>query len=66
MNEVQKTEMPANLDGFIGAISKNATKMAELYEVAINAAIQKDEIIKERDSTISELQAKILELEKKE
>jgi len=59
MNEIQKTEMPANLDGFIGAISKNATKMAELYEVAINAAIQKEDKIKE-------LEAKILELEKKE
>ena len=59
MNEVQKTEMPANLDGFIGTIIKNASKMSELYEVAINAAIQKEDKIKE-------LEAKILELEKKE
>jgi len=59
MNEVQKTDMPANLDGFIGAISKNAGKMSELYEIAIKVAIQKDDKIKE-------LEAKILELEKKE
>lgn len=66
MSEVQKTEMPANLDGFIGSIMKNATKMAELYEIVLGSSIVKDKMIKERDKTIEDLNAKILELEKKE
>ena len=66
MNEVQKTEMPANLDGLMGTISKNVTKMAEFYEIVLGNAIEKEKIIEDLNGKIKELEAKILELEKKE